>query len=126
MNNRIIIGHKTWSETPAMVLEKMDSLFPNLQSYYKIGKGKISHLIHPKKAYRLGVVFPLVDKDGKKETVVYYPMKDAFVRYFCPLPYFPVQKYESIAMQTKRGFMRVVYLEGAPALAFENGYTRVE
>lgn len=126
MNNRIIIGHKTWSETPTMVEEKLNNIFPNLRSNYKVGKGKISHLIHPKKAYRLGVVFPLLGKDGKKEAVVYYPMKDAFVRYFCPLPYFPVEKYENIALQTKRGFMRVVYIEDVPALAFEKSYTRVE
>ncbi len=126
MSNKIIIGHKAWTETPAMVEEKMNNLFPNLRAYYRIGKGKVAHLLHAKKAYQLGIVFPLVGKDGKKGAMIYYPIKNAFIRYFGPVPYLEVEDYDNVAMQTKRGFMRVVYLEGTPAFAFEKGYTRVE
>ncbi len=124
--NKIIIGHKTWTETPAMILEKMNERFPNIQVFYQIGRGSLSHLVQPKEAYRLGVVFPLISKEGRRETMVYYPIKDIYIHYFYQIPNMPVNKYEDIAMQTKRGFLRVACLNKRPVISFEEVYSRVE
>lgn len=122
----IVVGQQSWTETPAFILEEIMRKFPNLQVYYEIGKGRLSYLLHDKKAYRLGMVFPLTNRQtGRRdECIIYYPVKEMYVHSFCLQPIFPVTQEEE-SYWTKRGLMRIVQIKGKAAVEFTTGYSRV-
>lgn len=124
--NKIVLGQKSWTKTAAMILEEINTRFPNIKNYYQIGPGRLSALLHHKKAYQIGFVFMLTGKQDKSNTecIIYYPIKDTFVHRFCPLPHSPLNERDEV-YQTKQGLMRIVDIEGEPAVAFETEYSRV-
>lgn len=98
----------SWDETAQSVKKEMFESFPNLVELCHIGEGVLCHLEHPKPKYQLGFVFPLVDIiSGKKETIIYYPAKKAFVHLFQKINGTPVTE-PSPFIRTKRGNMKIV------------------
>lgn len=97
----------SWDETAQSIKKVLFESFPNLKELCLIGEGVLCHLEHPKPQYQLGYVFPLEDfKSGRKETIIYYPAKKAFVHHFQRIKGAPVSE-PSPFIRTKRGNMKI-------------------
>ncbi len=122
---RVVFGQQSWTETPSMIRAEIDNNFPNLQKYYRIGEGKVAHLLHPKKVYQIGIVFLLenIANGYTDECIIYYPAKGMYVHCFCLQPYFPVKR--SSIIKTKRGLMQIVQMDNEAVIAFTSGYNKV-
>lgn len=124
---QVVFGHRSWTETPELIFRQIKDRFPQLAEDYEIGRGRVSYLLHRKKAYRIGIVFPLTSRtdNRKQECLIYYPAKEMYVRSSCPLPNFSVGDKEE-SCQTKRGLMRVVKLGNEAVISFVSGYSRIQ
>ena len=97
----------SWDETSQTVMKEMLEHFPNLKELYRIGEGVLCQLEHPKPKYQLGFVFPLEDNiTGKKETIIYYPVKNSFVHHFNEVKGKPITETTPF-IRTKRGNMKI-------------------
>lgn len=108
----------SWTETAASTKEKLYETFPNLKDLCFVGDGVLSYLEHDKPCYQLGFVFPVKDfVTGQKKTIVYYPIKKAFVFMYKKTDSFPVSGAGE-KFQTKHGEMEIVEVKGSFAVTF--------
>ena len=126
---QIVVGHRSWTETPALIFRQIKDRFPQLAKDYKVGRGRVYYLLHRKEAYRIGIVFPLtrrtdVGRADKRECLIYYPAKEMYVRSSWPVLHYSIGSPTSY--QTKRGLMQVVKLGKEPVITFVSGYSRIQ
>ena len=109
----------SWDETSQSVMKEMLKHFPNLEKFYRIGEGVLCQLEHPKPKYQLGFVFSLEDLlSGKKETMIYYPIKNTFIHHFTGVRCKPINEVSPF-IRTKRGNMKITeFDDGKFGLSF--------
>lgn len=97
----------SWDETAQSIKQMLFESFPNLETLCFVGEGVLCHLEHSKPQYQLGFVFPLWDnQSNRKETIIYYPVKNTFVHHYREINGEPVSQ-PSPFIRTKRGNMRI-------------------
>ena len=123
---KVIMGEKTWTETPELVREKANEVFPQLAENYEVGDPVLSYLSEPKSHYQIGFVIPLKCKETSvnEGCVIYYPIKDVFVRKYSDVSAYPVTDYERI-YNTKRGAMKIIEIKGTAAVEFTMPFQRI-
>lgn len=115
---KLNVKQYSWTETAASTKEKLYETFPNLKELCVVGDGVLSYLEHNKPCYQLGFVFPVKDlATGKKQMIVYYPIKKTFVFMSKRTDSFPVSDAGE-KFQTKRGEMTIVGIKDTFAVTF--------
>ena len=106
MKSKLITQMLSWTETPAVIADKIEEIFPNLRTFFRISDGVLCHLEHPSEHYRVGIVYRLEDvHSGQKSWLIYYPLKDSFVRSADLTSFVPVE--EEMLLTSKRGNAKV-------------------
>ena len=121
------MGEKTWTETPELVKEKANEVFPQLAENYEVGEPVLSYLSELKSHYQIGFVMQLKCKETSESEgcVIYYPIKDVFVRKYSNVSVYPVTDYERI-YNTKRGAMKIIELKGKATVEFTVSFQQIK
>lgn len=121
------MGEKSWTETPELVKEKLAKVFPKLAEHYEILEPVLSYLSDPKPPYQIGFVIPLKGKDipTREGCIIYYPIKDSFVRRYNSVGEYPVADYGKI-YNTKRGAMKIVETRGKASVQFAKSFQEIK
>ena len=107
----------SWTETPAAIAEKIKEDFPNLEKFFRLSDGTLCHLEHPSEHYRIGIVYELEENlSGKKSWLIYYPIKDAFVRVASLTSFVPVTK--EMLLSSKRGNAKIEKMNDEYVITF--------
>lgn len=124
--NRVVMGEMSWTETPELVKEKLNEVFPKLAEHYVADEPVLSYFSEIKPHYQLGFLIPLKCKETSENEgcVIYYPIKDVFVRKYSEVSAYPVMDYERI-YNTKRGAMRIIELNGKAAVQFTKPFQKI-
>ena len=115
--NKLVTEMLSWTETPAGIIEQAKTILPNLHKFFYVSNGMLCHLEHASEHYRIGIVYRLEDiSSGQKSWLIYYPVKDAFVRVANLASFVPVA--EEMLLNSKRGNAKVEKMNGEFVVTF--------
>ncbi|MBR6664014.1 MAG: hypothetical protein IKL33_04220 [Alphaproteobacteria bacterium] len=128
MNKKVSMGVKSWTETPEMIMEKINKAFPELGNRYDVERPVLSHINDPKPPYQLGFVAKLKHKGWSSDVgcIIYYPFKGSCVRYYSQRSTYPVNGDWKRLYSTKRGDMKVTTLNGEAVVVFSKQFNEVK
>ncbi len=125
---KVTVGVKSWTETPEVVMEKINKAFPGLTNRYDIERPILSHINDTKPPYQLGFVAKLRHKGWSSDVgcIIYYPFKNSCVRYYSQRGAYPVDKSWEKLYSTKRGNMKVTTLNGEAVVIFSEQFSKID
>lgn len=125
MATKISIEERSWNETPQSIRENISAVFPGIDNFYTIGEGFLAFVPGVAKKFQQVMLFPVKFKDsGESDLIGYYPIRDNYIQHFGVMEYYPVKEAGEI-FKTKRGFVKIVKVNGTFAYQFTKVVNRI-
>ena len=125
MEKKLITQILSWTETPAVIADKIRETFPNLQRFFKFSNGALCHLEHVSEHYQIGIVYRLEDMStGNKSWLIYYPIKEVFVRVANLTSFVPVN--EEMLLTSKRGNAKIEKMNDEYVITFSKVVQKIQ
>ncbi len=125
MATKIEVEERSWNETPQLIKERITNIFPGIEEYYNIGEGFLAYIPGAPEKFSQVMLFPAVFKEtGDSDIIGYYPIRDNYIQHFGIKEAFPI-KEPGDTFKTKRGFVKIVELDGALAYQFTKVISKI-
>ncbi len=125
MNRKLTTQMLSWTETPTVIADKIEETFPNLRAFFRISNGVLCHLEHSSEHYRIGIVYRLNDiHSEQKSWLIYYPIKEVFVRVANLTSFVPVE--EEMLLASKKGNAKIEKMNNEYVITFSKIVQKIQ